>query len=128
MEIKLGEKQRVIARYKNFEIITDQPEKEGGDNSALSPFDLFMVSIGTCAGWYVKSFCQKRGISEEGITLTQKNHFNPDTRLYSKIEIEIRLPEDFPENYITPLIKAASACTVKKHLDNSPVFEIVTVK
>jgi putative redox protein len=128
MEIRLGERQKVIASYKNFEIITDQPEKAGGDNSALSPFDLFMVSIGTCAGWYVKSFCQKRGISEEGITLTQKNHLDPDTKLYNKIEIEIRLPEDFPENYIKPLIKAASACTVKKHLEIAPEFEIVTVK
>jgi putative redox protein len=128
MEIRLGERQKVIASYRNFEIITDQPEKAGGDNSALSPFDLFMVSIGTCAGWYVKSFCQKRGISEDGIILTQKNHLDPDTRLYNKIEIMIRLPEDFPENYIKPLIKAASACTVKKHLDNAPEFEIVTVK
>ncbi len=128
MEIILGEKQIVKARYKGFEMITDQPEKAGGDNSALSPFDLFMVSIGTCAGWYVKSFCQQRNLSEEGIRLEQKTRFNPEKRLIDKIEIEIHLPADFPEKYREPLIKAAGACTVKKHVMDAPEFSIVTIK
>lgn len=128
MEIVLGAQQKIIVRYKDFEIITDQPQKLGGENSAPSPFDLFMVSIGACAGWYVKTFCQSRGLSEQGITLTQKGHYNPEKKLYDKIEIEIKLPVDFPENYIEPLIKAASACTVKKQIANAPDFEIVTVK
>ena len=128
MEILLGEKQIVKARYKGFEMITDQPEKAGGDNSALSPFDLFMVSIGTCAGWYVKSFCQQRNLSEEGIRLEQKTRFNPEKRLIDKIEIEIHLPADFPEKYREALIKAAGACTVKKHVMDAPEFSIVTIK
>ena len=128
MEILLGPQQKIIVQYKNFEIITDQPEKLGGENSAPSPFDFFMVSIGACAGWYVKTFCQSRGLSEQGITLTQKNHYNSEKKLYDKIEIEIKLPADFPENYVESLIKAASACTVKKQIANAPEFEIVTVK
>ncbi len=128
MEIILGEKQIVKARYKGFEMITDQPEKAGGDNSALSPFDLFMVSIGTCAGWYVKSFCQQRNLSEEGIRLEQKTRFNPEKKLIDKIEIEIHLPADFPEKYRDALIKAAGACTVKKHVLDAPEFSIVTIK
>jgi putative redox protein len=31
--------------------------------SAPSPFDLFMLSIGTCAGYYVLTFLQQRGLS-----------------------------------------------------------------
>ncbi len=128
MEIILGEKQLVKARYKGFEMVTDQPEKAGGDNSALSPFDLFMVSIGTCAGWYVKNFCQQRNISEEGIRLEQKTKYNPEKRLIDKIEIEIHLPADFPDKYREAIIKAAGACTVKKHVMDAPEFSIVTIK
>ncbi len=128
MEIKLGDNQKVIANYKGFEIITDQPVKAGGDNTALSPFDLFLVSIGTCAGWYVKSFCQKRDISEQGISISQKTHFNQETRLIDKIQIVIELPESFPDKYIESLIKAASACTVKKHMMDAPGFFITTSK
>ncbi len=128
MEITLGKNQRVTAHYKGKELLTDQPEKAGGDNEALAPFDLFMASIGTCAGWYVKSFCQQRNLPEEGIKLTQKAKFNKEKGLIDNIEIEIHLPEDFPEKYRTPLIKAAGACTVKKHIMDAPDFSIVTSK
>jgi putative redox protein len=128
MQIELGEKQKVKASYKGFEILTDQPERAGGDNSTLSPFDLFLVSIGTCAGWYVKSFCQQRELSEEGIHLEQKTTVNKETRMIEKIDIEIHLPDDFPDKYREAIIKAAGACTVKKHILQAPEFSIITVK
>jgi len=128
MEILLGENQKVIAKYKGFEIVTDQPEKAGGENTAPSPFDLFMISIGTCAGWYVKSFCRQRNLPEENIRLTQKTIFNPEKKLIDKIEIEIHLPGDFPDKYRDALVKAAEACTVKKHILDAPDFSIITIK
>ncbi|MFN3555459.1 MAG: OsmC family protein [Bacteroidales bacterium] len=128
MEILLGEKQKVIALYKGFEIVTDQPEKAGGDNSAPSPFDFFLISIGACAGWYVKSFCQQRNLSEEGIKVLLSTHRDPDRKMIDRIEIEIRLPQDFPDKYREAVIKAAEACTVKKHIAQAPEFSIVTTK
>lgn len=128
MEIILAEKQQVIVNYKGFEILTDQPVKAGGDNAAPSPFDFFLISIGACAGWYVKSFCQQRNLSEEGIKVMMKTHRNPEKRMIDNIEIDINLPHDFPDKYRDAVIKAAGACTVKKHIADAPEFSIVTSK
>jgi ribosomal protein S12 methylthiotransferase accessory factor len=128
MEIILAEKQQVIVNYKGFEILTDQPVKAGGDNAAPSPFDFFLISIGACAGWYVKSFCQQRNLSEEGIKVLLKTHRNPEKRMIDNIEIDINLPHDFPDKYRDAVIKAAGACTVKKHIADAPEFSIVTSK
>lgn len=128
MEIILGENQKVIAKYKGFEVITDQPERAGGENSAPSPFDFFLISIGACAGWYVKSFCQQRNLSEEGISVVMTTHRNPESRMIEKMEIDIRLPDDFPEKYRDAVVKAANACTVKKHITTAPEFSIATSK
>jgi len=128
MEIILGENQKVIAKYKGFEITTDQPEREGGENSAPSPFDFFLISIGACAGWYVKSFCQQRNLSEEGISVSMTTHRNSESRMIEKMDIDIRLPQDFPDKYRDAVIKAANACTVKKHIATAPDFFIVTSK
>jgi putative redox protein len=128
MEIILGENQKVIAKYKGFEIITDQPEKAGGENSAPSPFDFFLISIGACAGWYVKFFCQQRKLSEEGIKVFMTTHRNTESRMIEKMDIDIRLPQDFPDKYLDAVVKAAGACTVKKHITNAPEFSIVTSK
>jgi len=72
MEIVFPGGKRVDANYKGFNIKTDQSTFAGGENSAPAPFDYFLVSIGTCAGIYVLSFCQQRNISTEGIKIIQR--------------------------------------------------------
>jgi putative redox protein len=128
MQITLGERQKVNISYKGFDITTDQPEKSGGENSAPAPFDLFMISIGACAGWYVKSFCQQRGLDESNIRLVQKTSYNREKKLIDKVEIEIHLPDDFPDKYRDAVVKAAESCSVKKHIYDAPDFSIVTIK
>ncbi len=127
MKIILGENQRVEAHYKGFVVQTDQPAKMGGDNSASSPFDLFLISIGTCVGYYVKSFCQQRKIPADGIYLEQSMHVDEATRMIGEIEIRIHLPADFPEQYKPAVIKSAEACAVKKHITNAPEFSVKIV-
>ncbi len=122
MQIYLGKKQKVEAHHKGFIIKTDQPEKAGGDNEYPAPFDIFLASIATCAGFYVKSFCQQRNIPDDEIKLELKTHKNNDTGIISKIDIDIYLPEDFPEKYKQAVLKSAEQCSVKKHIFNPPEF------
>jgi len=126
MEIILGQNKSIEAHYKGHVIRTDQPAIAGGDNTAPAPFDLFLASIGTCAGYYVKMFCDQRGIPTQGIRLEQLMHKNPDTKMISEIEIQIHLPYDFPMQYKDALINAANACAVKKHIATAPVFKVNT--
>jgi putative redox protein len=42
------------------------------------------------------------------------------------IKIDIRLPEDFPEEYKNAVIKSAELCKVKKTIASPPVFEVIT--
>ena len=61
---------KVNTAHLNGHVIrTDQPEKSGGQNSAPALCDLFLASIGTCAGIYVRSFCDQREISSDNIKI-----------------------------------------------------------
>ena len=124
MEIRFPGGQRVDAYYKGFTIRTDQPEAEGGENSAPSPFDLFLSSIGTCAGFYVLNFCRERKISYQNIQLNLITERDQAKGLIGKIKIEIKLPAGFPEQYREAVVRAANLCTVKKHLVDPPDFQI----
>ncbi|MCE5255049.1 MAG: OsmC family protein [Actinomycetia bacterium] len=126
MEVYFPGNKKVYARYKGFVIETDQPARAGGDESAPAPFDLFLASIGTCAGIYVLSFLEQRGLSTDGAGIVLRQERDPDTKLVSKISLEIKLPADFPEKYRDAVIRAADMCAVKRHLDNPPVFETYT--
>ena len=124
MEIFFEGKKQVNAKYQGHIIKTDQPFESGGDDSAPAPFDLFLSSIGTCAGIYVKSFCDQRGIPSDKIKIMQNAVYNPETRLIGKITLEIQLPPDFPEKYKDALINVANLCAVKKHLMHPPEIEV----
>lgn len=127
MRIYFEGKKKVIADYMGEIIVTDQPIQAGGEGTAPAPFTLFLASIGTCAGIYVRSFCEQRGIPTQNIYLTQKMSFNPVLRLIDKIDIEIHLPTDFPEKYKEAVINAADLCAVKKHFINPPEMRVYTV-
>jgi putative redox protein len=120
MEITFPGGQEVDANMGGMIIPTNQ------DGSTPAPFGLFLASIGTCAGIYVLSFCQKRGLPTDNIRIVQRMQSNPFTRMIENIELDIQIPPDFPEKYKEAVIRSAAQCAVKKHLENPPVFDVHT--
>ncbi len=117
---------RVDAQFLQHTIRTDQSVESGGEGSAPEPFVLFLSSIATCAGIYVLSFCQSRGLPTEGLSLRQTADFHPVTGRLEKVGLDIRVPPGFPEKYREVLVRAADMCAVKKALQDPPAFEVRT--
>jgi putative redox protein len=126
MEITFDGGKVVTAHSHGHVIKTDQPVSGGGMNSAPSPFELFLASIGTCAAIYVKSFCDNRNIPTANIKVIQTAEYDEETGLPVKISIDIKLPEDFPDKYKAAVISVAELCKVKKTIASPPVFEVLT--
>ena len=118
---------RADAEYKGFRIQTDQPIHQGGGGTAPAPFDLFLVSIATCAGLYAHSFIVNRNLPVDGLEVSMSTQKDPVKKRISMITIEIRLPAGFPEKYQKALIKAVDSCAVKKHILSPPEFEVNTI-
>lgn len=116
---------KIYADFKGFTHKTDQPVDAGGDGSAPQPFDLFLVSLGTCAGIYVLGFCQQRGLDTEGLEIIQTTERDPEVGRITAVNIEIRLPKNFPEKYVSAVIRSAELCAVKRVVENPPRFDIV---
>lgn len=114
---------RVDAHFSSFTVATDQPPAA----SAPSPFEVFLSSIGTCAGIYVLGFCRQRNLPTEGIHIVERINHSPSTGMVETIGLEIQVPPEFPEKYRPSLIHSAELCAVKKHLEKPPRFDITTV-
>ncbi len=126
MKIYFPGGKKVYADFNDFTHKTDQPMMAGGEGSAGAPFEMFLASLGTCAGIYVLGFCQQRGIDTEGIEIIQSHEFNPMTRMISKVNMKIVLPTSFPEKYRDAVIRSAFQCAVKKHMETPPSFNVTT--
>jgi putative redox protein len=119
-DIILAQDKKVNATIRGFTIATDQPVEDGGHNTAPSPFELFLASLGTCAGYFVLSFCRARAIPTDKIRMTQRVARNDATHALEKIVIDIDLPPDFPEKYKDAVVRAAESCSVKKVIAAAP--------
>lgn len=118
---------KVDMQIGNHLVRTDQPVASGGEDSAPAPFGLFLAAIGTCAGIYVVGFCQKRELPTEGIRIRQRNHFDPETGVLARVELDIEVPPSFPEKYRDALVRVADQCAVKKAIQAQPEFQVRTV-
>ena len=87
------------------------------DGSAPSPFQLFLASLATCAGFYALRFCQERQIPTAGLGVTM-------THEARKISIAVTPPAAFPEKYRQALLRAVDHCKVKQAIAEGPVFDV----
>mgnify|MGYP003573825259 CR=1 FL=1 len=124
MEVYYNGGKQVFADINGFTVKTDQSPRGGGEGLHPEPFTVFLASLGTCAGIYVKFFCDQRGLPTENVKLTQDLEYDSVKRMVSKFKIDIHVPADIPEKYDDALIRSASQCAVKKHLH--PDIELVT--
>lgn len=124
--ITLPHQRRIDAQLGEYVVHTDQPKDNGGEGVAPSPFDLFLASLGTCAGIFVQGFCAKRGLSTEGIRLIERPSYG-EGGVLKAIDIELQLPPTFPEKYKEAVVRVASECSVKKAIAAQPQFTVHAV-
>jgi putative redox protein len=124
LKIVFGDNYKIDVDYKGFTVKTDQPVHDGGDGTAPSPFDYFLVSLAACAGYYALAFCRERKIPVEGLGVTMTTERGEVSKMIDKITIEIVPPAGFPEKYRAALIKAVDHCTVKAHMLRPPLFDV----
>lgn len=125
IQVSFPGKGRVDARLGEFSVATDQPRDQGGGGTAPAPFDYFLASLATCAGFFVISFLERRGIPRDDVRMVLRAGWDKEAHRVPVIRIEITVPPTFPEGYKRALKAVVNQCTVKKHLEHPPTFETV---
>ncbi len=115
---------KIQAAVGEWEILTDQPVKDGGEGSAANPFELFLASLAACAGYYALTFCLKRKINTVGLGVRVLYDWDKTEKRITRMDFEIELPSDFPEKYRQAIVRAVDSCTVKKHLTRPPEMQV----
>ena len=130
MEIKVNylDNLRLEAKFDDFTVIADQPVRYKGDGSAPGPFDYFLASSALCAAYFVKVYCEARGISTDNIRLAQNNIVDPENRYKQIFKISVELPEELSDKDRTGILRSIERCSVKKVVQEGPEFQIEVVE
>lgn len=121
--VTLGPRRQITAHLERFDVKTDQPVSNGGEGVAPSPFQLFLASMGTCAGIFIQGFCAKREIPYDDIRVVQRVEYD-EAGTMRAVELEVQLPPTFPEKYKDAVLKVVDGCSVKKAILAQPEFRV----
>lgn len=105
-----------------FSVLTDQPLPSGED-TAPTPFDLFLAGISSCTAFFAQRYCRKWKLPHEGIVVELEPIYD-EKHLLSDIKMKLKVPASFPAEHLPGLLKNASNCLVKKTMEAPPEISV----
>jgi len=111
-------------RARSHTIECDQPIENGGYDEGMTPPELFLASLGSCAAFYAADYLRREKLATEGtrIRVTAEKAKNPP-RL-ANIRIEVELPREMIDQHRTGVEDAVNRCLIKNTLLNPPEIAI----
>ncbi len=112
------------AHVRGHEIAVDQPVDNHGEDTAPTPTELLVASLGTCVGLYANSFLRRHEVDTTGVTLevTWEKATDPDR--ISAFNIKLHVPAGVPEKLRAPLLRVAKSCYVHHTISGHPAVEV----
>ncbi len=123
----LGAVQFEIKARKNS-VVSDQPEANGGFDEGMTPPELMLASLGSCAAFYAVDYLKRQKLAVEGtrVRVTAEKAKNPARLDQFKIEVEV--PAGLSEEHVKGIDEAVRRCLIHNTLTHPPTMEIAIKK
>jgi uncharacterized OsmC-like protein len=115
---------KFVTHHRGLEVASDQPESGGGENTALTPTELFVAALPMCVGVYLVPFARRHGIAVEGLKIEAEYEIADHPRRVGRIGVRIRMPGPLDERQRAALQRCAEQCLVHNTLHNPPEVSI----
>ena len=108
-------------RARNHSIISDQAVHDGGFDEGMTPPELLLASLGSCAGYYAAQYLRKNKLATEGtrVRVTCEKVKDPLARMTNFV-IEVDAPVDLNEAQRKGVEEAVEHCLVHNTLLRTP--------
>jgi putative redox protein len=105
-------------------IACDQPVEFGGFDEGMTPPELLLASLGSCAGYYAAEFLRKNKLATEGtrVKVTAQKLKGP-ARL-DDFQIEVESPVELTDPQRTGITEAVYHCLVHNTLLQPPKISL----
>ena len=105
-------------------IVCDQPSENGGYDEGMTPPELLLASLGSCAGFYAALYLKKHKLSTEGtrVHVTAEKAKAP-ARLQN-FRITVQVPTEFSDDQKRGIEEAVHQCLIHNTLLNPPKISL----
>ncbi|MGB0035944.1 MAG: OsmC family protein [Candidatus Acidiferrales bacterium] len=97
-------------------LVSDQPLENGGFDEGMTPPELLLASLGSCAGYYAAQYLKKHDIALEGTQVRVTAEKAKDPARMNNFRIEVQIPGWVSEETREGIEEAVEHCLIHNTL------------
>jgi putative redox protein len=126
MEVKVSylDNVKFAIHARSHTIVCDQPAENSGTDTGLTPPELMLASLGSCAAYYAVEFLKCRKLNRTGleVTVTAEKLLQP-ARL-SSFHVNVECPTQLSTQQSEGLMRSVHHCLIHNTLLSPPQIKI----
>lgn len=114
---------KFAAAARGHRVVCDQPAENRGADTGMTPPELLLASLGTCAGFYAAEYLRTRGLSTDGLEVRVTAEKAAAPARLASFRIAVTVP-DLDPRHEAGILRAVHACLIHNTLMHPPAVEI----
>ncbi len=124
IQVKQVDGVRFAIQARTHTIISDQPTENGGVDSGMTPPELLLASLGSCAAYYALQYLKKHDLAHSGVEVSvSAGKLKAPARL-GNFQIEVVCPVPLTEDQQQGMWCSVHQCLVHNTLLTPPEIGI----
>jgi uncharacterized OsmC-like protein len=122
VNVKLLDDVKFEIGARNHTVVSDQPQENGGHDEGMTPPELFLAALGSCAAFYASAYLRKKGLPREGVDVrVTAEKAGPPARL-DNFKIEVQVPLALSEADRIGIEQAVHHCVIHNTMLHPPTI------
>jgi len=111
-------------RARQHTIPCDQPPENGGHDEGMTPPELFLASLGSCAAFYAAEYLRRHKLATEGTRVNITAEKKKDPARLDDCVIAVETPVELSEQHRKGVEAAVHRCLIHNTLLHPPKIAI----
>jgi len=126
MEVKVSHlgQVRFNIQSRSHSILCDQPVDNGGEDTAMTPPELMLASLGSCAAFYALQYLKARNLAESGVEVTVTAEKLKGPARLGNFKIRVEYPVTLDQDHTEGLMRSVKHCLIHNTLLAPPEVNI----
>lgn len=124
VSVKQVDRFRFEIAARSHTVVCDQPAENGGDDAGMTPPELLLASLGSCAEFYAVQYLRTRKLDDRGVevTVTAEKLLQP-ARL-GNFKVHVACQAELSAEQVEGLRRSVHHCLIHNTLLSAPRIEI----
>jgi putative redox protein len=126
MEVKVSQLEGVkfAIQARSHTVISDQPAENGGADSGMTPPELLLASLGSCAAFYAAEYLRTRNLAQSGLEVTVTAEKLKQPARLGSFRVRVASPAALNPEQNRGLMRSVEHCLVHNTLLSPPEIAI----